>query len=233
MRRIFFIIIFIFLRTTICADELPFGTNDKLTYEVRLFGFKIGSQIDEVIGIEELNTQQTYHLRSTIKSNPFFSHYYYLSEQLDSWVQTSTLLPVLTIKDIDRKKYHKHYISTFDHINQKAVVFSQHTDITRTIDIFPNTRDFLSLIYYLRNQDLKVGNSYLLSLLTSDEVEKIKVNIVKEEMVSTPAGRFKTLKVIAGTDIIVWFTIDKTHIPVKIEIKTEVGQLKAYLGKKE
>jgi hypothetical protein len=234
MQRIFFIIAAILINTISFAQQLPFNLGEKFTYDVRLFGFKIGTQIDEVIGIERINNQQTYHLRSIIKSNPFFSKFYHLSEQIDSWVGTSTLLPVHVIVDIDRKKYRKCYVYSIDYTHQKVTILHKHRNIIKTTNILPNTLDSLSLIYYLRTQDLKVGNSYNLSMLHKDGVKKIKVDIIKEEKVSTPYGRFMALKAKhSGTGITVWFTQDKAHIPIKIEVKTSAGLLQAYLRMKE
>ncbi|MEW6097250.1 MAG: DUF3108 domain-containing protein [bacterium] len=237
MKKIFFIVTFFLISSITFAQELPFCVGEEFTYDVMLLGFKIGTQIDQVIAKEIIGEEETYHIKSKIKSNPFFSKFYHLSEQIDTWVGTSSLLPVRVIKDIDRKKYHKCYGFSLNHASQKATILSKHQNTTKTIDIFPNTLDSLSLIYYLRNQDLKVGDLYNLAILTRHGVEQIKVNIVKEEEVSTPSGKFMTLKVEQSgsdiTDIIVWFTNDNTHIPVKIEVKTEAGRLKAYLRKKK
>ena len=249
--RMFLMSIFILISSIVFAQEevlpqevlpqevspRPFVcVGEKFTYEVRLLGFKIGTQIDQVLGKELINGQETYHFKSEIKTNPFFSKFYYLSEQIDSWVGTSNLLPVRTITDIDRGKYRKHYEFLVNHANKKATVSSEHSNTTQQIDITSNTLDSLSLIYYLRNQELKLGNSYNFTLLTKSGVEQVKVRIVKEEKVSTPYGKSTTLmakQIGADTDITIWFTTDKTHIPVKIEVGTEAGLLTAYLCKKE
>lgn len=218
------------------AQKSLLNTGEKFTYDVELFGFKIGTQINQVMAKEIINGIETYHLKSEIESNPFFSKFYQLSEQIDSWVEISSLLPVRIIQNIDRKKYQKCYELTVEHVNQKATILSKHRNETKQIDIPPVTLDSLSLIYYLRNQNLKLGDSYDLSILTNDEVKQIKVNIVKKENISTPYGNFMTLKTKQSgtdTDIIVWFTTDKVHLPVKIEVETKVGRLKSYLRKKE
>lgn len=232
--RTILILVFILISHPLFALETPFKVGEKFTYEVKLFGFKIGSQTNEVISMEKINNQQTYHLSSTIKSNPFFSRYYKLSQQIASWVETSSLLPIQIIKDVETKKYHQSYLFLLDHLNQKATITSKHTETTEQVNIFPKTLDCLSLIYYLRNQELKVGNSYDLSILSDHGVTQIKVNIVKEEKVSTPYGKLVTLKAEqSDSNIIVWFTKDKFHIPVKIEVEIEIGRLKADLCKKE
>jgi len=231
--RIIFILVFILIsKTIIFAMETPFQVGEKLTYEVRLFGFKIGTQTDEVITIERINNQQTYHLSSKIKSNPFFSKYYRLSEEIDTWIGTSNLLPIQIIKNVDCKKYYKSYLFSLDQVNQKATITSRHGKTTTQVDILPNTLDSLSLIYYLRNQNLKVGNLYDLAMITSHGVKQIQVKVVKEEKVSTPYAELMTLKVEeSSSDIIVWFSKDRFHIPVKIEVKTNIGRLMAYLCK--
>lgn len=234
MQKISFIIIFILINTFSFAQNLPFSVGEKFTYDVRVFGVKIGTQINEVIGIERINDQLTYHIRSIIKSDPYFSKFYHLSEQIDTWIGTSTLLPVHVIVNIDRKEYNKCYVYSIDYTNQKVIISHKHKNITKTKNILPNTLDSLSLIYYLRTQDLKIGNSYNLSLLHKDGVKEVKVKIIKEENVSTPYGKFITLKAKHfGGDTTVWFTKDKTHIPIKIEVETSPGILNAYLRIKE
>jgi len=184
------------------------------------------------VGKEIINGKETYHLRSKIISNRFFAKFYYLSEQIDTMVGILNLLPVHVIKNVDCKKYRKCYEFSVDHENQKATITSKHHNTIKTVAIPPITLDSLSLIYYLRNQNLNVGNSYNLGILTNHGVEQVKVNIVKKEKVSTPDGEFVTLKAIQSDgDTTVWFTTDKKHIPVKIKVKTKAGELKAYLRK--
>ncbi|MDI6734599.1 MAG: DUF3108 domain-containing protein [bacterium] len=233
--RIFLISIFILITPIVFAQEDFVCVGEKFTYEVRLLGFKIGTQIDQVLGKEIINTEETYHLKSEIKTNPFFSKFYYLSEQIDSWVRTSNLLPVRTITDIDRGKYRRHYEFSVNQTNKKATIFNKQNQETKEINITANTLDSLSLIYYLRNQELKVGNLYNFNLLTRSGTEQVKVAIVKEEKMTTPYGNFTALmakQVGAETDIVIWFATDKTHTPVKIAVKTEAGLLSAYLCKK-
>jgi len=230
--RIIFILVFILINHTLFALETPFKVGEKFTYEVKLFGFKIGSQINEVIAIERINNQQTYHLSSRINSNPFFSKYYRLSEQIDTWVGTSNLLPVHIIKNVDCKKYQKSYLFSLDQVNQKATITSRHEKTTNPLAIFPKTLDSLSLIYYLRNQDLRIGDLYDLAIITDHGIKQVKVKVVREEIVATPYAELMTLKAEqSDSDILVWFTKDRFHIPVKIEVETNIGRLKAYLCK--
>lgn len=66
------------------AQKSLLNTGEKFTYDVELFGFKIGTQINQVMAKEIINGIETYHLKSEIESNPFFSKFYQLSEQIDS-----------------------------------------------------------------------------------------------------------------------------------------------------
>ncbi len=87
-----------------------------------------------------------------------------------------------------------------------------------------------ALIYYLRGKDLKPDDSRSLALLNEDGDKEITVRVEKQERVRVSYGDFSTLKVIESSGgVIIWFTNDRNHLPVKIECQTNAGWLKAEL----
>ena len=104
--------------------------------------------------------------------------------------------------------------------------------------------DPISYVYYLRNQDLSIGNSYKFFSYDRKKIREVIVNISAKETVRVSAGTFNCLKIepVSGDgkpllknngQMRVWLSDDSVRLPVKIEQKTNIGTIVMKLkGKK-
>lgn len=230
-------ILFLLLGNFIDAKESPFNVGDKLIYELKLRGINAGTQIDEVIAEETENKQLTYHFYSQIKTNKIVSVFYKRFEKIDCWARQKDLLPVRVIKNIYLKKDKKHYDLQFNHQNHQTIIISKkneekNEEETINLPAYLNTFDPVSLIYYLRNQELRIGDTYQVGILSISNPEKVTIQVVSQEKINCPYGKFDTIRVKQYPNgVIVWFTKDSRHLPVKIQVNTKVCPLTAELVK--
>ena len=102
--------------------------------------------------------------------------------------------------------------------------------------------DPISVLYSLRNKDLKLNDKYEYHILGENEIKFLTTEVMNNERVKVPAGKYNCIKVIPysnnGKNIFkengymtVWFSNDNKKIPVKIELKTNIGNLVLKLKK--
>jgi hypothetical protein len=100
--------------------------------------------------------------------------------------------------------------------------------------------DVVSGFYFLRNQDLEVGNLLQLNLFDSNEYLPTKVEVLRRERIGLSGSRevdtlvlhplFKTAGFFRRTgDIMIWLTDDRFRVPVRMETTILLGKVTANL----
>ena len=89
-----------------------------------------------------------------------------------------------------------------------------------------------SLIYFLKNNDIKLNNKYSYNLFDGKKIKEILFSVLKIEKVSVPYGSFDCFNIIPITDenliknngmIELWYSADENKFPIKIMLKTKIG----------
>ena len=106
----------------------------------------------------------------------------------------------------------------------------------KTFKLAKPVYDPIAFIYYLRSQDLSLGDSFKFLSAGSGKVKEVIVNITKVENIKVSAGVFNCLKIEPVSsdgkpllknngEMRVWLSNDKERLPVKIELKTNIGTM--------
>ena len=160
---------------------------------------------------------------------------YKLRDEIDLIVNPEDFSIQKIEKNILEGSWKKHYIAEIDSNNN---VITEDNILENDEKLF----DPISVIYSIRNQDLNIGNKYSFSVLGIDEIRPIIVEVKSKETIQVPTGTYKCKKVVpASADdkpilknsgyMTVWFTDDDKKIPVKIEQKTNIGNMVLKLKK--
>lgn len=103
--------------------------------------------------------------------------------------------------------------------------------------------DFISAIYFLRTQPLKVGQSFELAVSDSGQTVRVPVRVVERKTVKSVVGRTPTFRVEIGLfgagrlvsdregQMTLWITDDERRIPVRARLTADVGTLDIKLKK--
>lgn len=188
-----------------------------------------------------------YHFSATGRTYSSYEWFYKIRDYYDTYVDKQTLLPELSIRDINEGKYRLYDKITFDQSAKKAASLrgktKEEAKLT-TYDIDPCMHDILSIFYYTRNLDfnnLKQGTTIPIKIFIDKEVWPLKLEYRGKDANKKikGLGRFKTIKfgpeVIEGyyfkkdTQMNVWVTDDNNKIPVMIESPVSVGSIKVVL----
>lgn len=217
--------------------EKPSATllvGEKLTYDVKWLGIPVGQVILENHGLEEINGEEAYHLTCATFSNKFLSNFFKIEDTVHTWISPAGGYPVRFEKEIKEGHYTKHQVVEYDHENLTATY--HRIDKKRkiiTMPIPPAVQDVFSTLYWVRQQDLTLGQHLLLDVNADEKNWVVEVEIKEKGVFDTkPIGKVKafTLKPTASHNgkplekgkILVWLTADHRRIPLAFKIKANV-----------
>jgi hypothetical protein len=127
----------------------------------------------------------------------------------------------------------------FDHAAGKLVwtkVEQNQKPSATTLPFTGPIQDVLTLIYFVRTQNLKPGQSFDVAMVDAGHTYRCSVNVVAGKKMSTAVGRVNTVRVepaifddnrevrSRGT-LSIWLTDDARHIPVKAQVKAPIGTI--------
>lgn len=187
--------------------------------------------------LDYLNAQPVFHLTgrgSTFKS---YSWIYKVDDKYESFIDTTTLLPMKFERNINENGKKKSEYVRFVHQKQKA--FSNN----KTFSIPACTQDVLSAVYYARNINYdayKPGDKIPFEMFIDEEVHHLYIRYLGKFTIKTRYGTFKTIKIkpllVAGTifsggeNMEIYVSDDENRIPVRISSPILVGSIKVDLN---
>ncbi|MBR9923113.1 MAG: DUF3108 domain-containing protein [Bacteroidetes bacterium] len=215
----------------------------KIYYNLNFVWIPAGEVVFKVDGMDG-----QYHLSATGKTYSSYEWFFKVRDQYDSYIDSETLLPYLSIRDVQEGGYTLYEKTTFNQRSNKA-----HVVRGRAIDNIKEDKEFsinscmhdvLSIVYYARNLDFSSydeGHDFPINIFMDKEEWPLNVQYKgKESDVKIKGlGRFNTIKfspqLISGevfpddAQMTVWVSDDRNKVPVMIESPLSVGSVKAVL----
>jgi hypothetical protein len=214
-------------------DNVAFGPGEKLSFDINYGFINAGSATMEVEDFIEYNGRPCYQIVSTANSNKFFSSFYRVEDRVESIVDARGIYSWRFDKKLSEGNYRSHRHYEFDQLNNKVVYEKD------TIEIAPFVQDALSVLYYVRTQNLKVGQSVFVENFTDGKKYTLEVKVHRRESIKVSAGKFDCLVVeplllTSGIfkhegKLTVWLTDDRLKMPVLMKSKVLVGSISAEL----
>ena len=184
------------------------------------------------------------------KSTGAFAKVMKINDHWRSLVDTNSLKPVLSYREIQESRYYLK--ETVDFRTDIATVTSEkkdHIKKTKKHKIPSDVFDMVSAYYYLRNVDYKnlnVNEKIAVKAFFEDKLYNFSIQYKGIESVKTKLGKIKAHKITPvmpgnelfdGEDSInIWLSADKNQIPLKIKAKMFVGaveiEIKSFEGLK-
>lgn len=234
-------------QSNICSvDNRAFKDGEQLTYKLYYnWNFVWLSAGEVTFNVRELEDQ--YHLSAVGTTYKSYEWFFKVRDYYESYVDKETLLPKVSVRDVEEGKYRLYDHVTFDQDNGKAFSLrgkSQETAEMSNYNIDRCMHDVLSMVYFLRNVDIssyRKGDSLPLKVFMDKESWPLRMTYAgKEQGVKVKGmGRFNTLRVSPeviegdifeeGTEMNIWVTDDKNRVPLLIESPLSVGSVKAVL----
>ncbi|MBN2406782.1 MAG: DUF3108 domain-containing protein [Elusimicrobia bacterium] len=228
-------------------DLHNWSVGEKLTFSIRWGVVTCGYAHMEVKEKIQLSGRDTYRLVTTARSASFFDPFYKVRDRIESYLDVEKLHTVRYEQSNREGSYEKDLTIIYDHEHKVAYEYNARKDPEYKkgdrFDITDDIQDVLSSLYYLRTKDLEVGKKFEFDVGTGKRTWPLEIEVVREEKVKVPAGKFKTFVVIprlrdecifkAKGDLEVWVTADKKKHPVKMRSKIDIGSITAVLVEKK
>jgi len=223
------------------AATLPYPVGEDITYQIYWGIIPVG-RVRVVYERVEENGRALLAIRSTARSNRVLAKFYPVNDLIESIIDPATFLPVRFTKKISEGRYWTHEITTFDHAQRRAHFESKKSGIQRDYPIDADTRDILTMMYYLRSQPFVAGTKPVYRVVADEKLYDFTIDIQKEEKVKTdhygsvasvkvePLAAFQGLFIRKGR---AWFWIsrDRRQLAVKMAAQVPVASISLVLDK--
>jgi hypothetical protein len=215
--------------------QQSFVTGEKLTFSIGWEFISAGTAVLSVGEIRIIKNRPCYQFSAVTSSNSFFSTMYKVRDTLYSYTDVEGLYPLQYSKAANEGNYQRHFTVDFDHENLQAHINDIDSGQT-TISIPMFVQDIISSFYFMRTQDVKVGQNYTISVFDNGKAKNVKIEVVKKETVEVEAGEFNCIVVKTPigpfknkSDLFIWLTDDRRKMPVLMKSKIAIGSVRAEL----
>lgn len=215
--------------------DLPFRPGERLVFRLKWSFIPAGEAVLEVLPIETLNGEQTFHFVMTAKTNAFVDAFYKVRDRIDAYTDIDMTHTVLYRKKQHEGSTKRDVVVTFDWQENEAQ-YTTDKEKRDPIAIQPGSFDPLSIFYRARLFDPAENDEIEHPVTDGKKCVIGKARIVKREKLKLSSGTYDTyllepdLKHIGGVfkkskkaKIKLWVTADSRRIPVKIKSKVAVG----------
>ena len=216
------------LLTTSIWGNPPNFVGEELKYSAGFRLFPAGNAILSLT-LDSLNGKPAFLLATSVNTNSFLDAFYTVRDETLSWLNIMDFSLLKAVKKIREGKYHRnHSIHT---IGDSLLIWNK-----KYFTITEPVYDPIAFIYFLRSQELSLEDSFHFLSAGEKKVREVWVNITGIEKIKVPAGNFDCLKVEPispdgkpllknNGELRVWLSNDDNKLPVKIEMKTNIGTM--------
>lgn len=183
--------------------------------------------------LERYNGKPVYHCVATGTTYSFFDNFFKLRDRYETYIDTSNMLPVKFIRNVDEDGYKIYNNVTFNHEAGTAVSTNGVFKVTNCI------QDVISSVYYARNIDFtkyKPGDKVPFDMFLDDEIYHLYLKYEGKENIKTKYGKFRAIKFKpllikgaifqGGEKMTVWVSDDANRLLLRAESPIAVGSIK-------
>ncbi len=215
------------------VENVAFGVGERFSFDINYGFINAGTATMEVARLIEYGGRPCYQLVTRANSNSFFSTFYTVDDRVESIIDAIGLFSWRFEKNLREGSYRSNRTYAFDQREHRTVYKGD------TIEVAPWVQDAVSVLYFVRTQELKVGTSVFVDNFTDGENYKLEVKVLKKENITVEAGNFDCIVVEPLTQSVgvfkhegrlkVWLTDDRLKMPVLMKSKILVGSISAEL----
>ncbi|MEO6820795.1 MAG: DUF3108 domain-containing protein [Ginsengibacter sp.] len=223
--------------TTFCGlKNTAFMAGEEITMKVyyTTLGMYVGAgEAKFTTSLTRYNNKAVYHCVATGITYSFFDNFYKVRDKYESYIDTSSMLPVKFVRNVDEGGTKFYHNVTFNSSNNTAVSQNGLFKVT------PCIQDVISSVYYARNIDYskyKPGDKIPFDMFLDDEVYHLYLKYEGRENIKTKYGKFKAIKMKpllikgsifqGGEKMTIWVSDDPNHILLRAESPISVGSIK-------
>lgn len=217
------------------VDNRAFAPGEYIHFVIRYGFVKAGSATMSVEQTEHKG-RPCYLLKTTASSAPSFDWAYKVRDWTASYIDKERFHSLRFEKHLSEGSYKADVVVDFDQTHRRAT-FSEEEGKSRTFSIPENVLDALGALFFVRTQELKVGQEFTVPAADNTKTYQIKVIVHRMEEIEA-AGKKRMCYVVEpvmadGSGIFkkngrltVWLTADPKKLPIKMDSKVFVGSIR-------
>jgi Protein of unknown function (DUF3108) len=218
----------------------PFRPGETLTYDVNWSVFPAG-KLTATLSRNKEGPGDSYTVTTTADSQGFVSLLYKVQDEFQSVFNPETLCSIQISKQINEGRRHKITKITFDR-DRGLAILDEHdvgggdTPPKHDEHEIPScAQDIITAFYYVRSQPLQVGRNLKVAINDGSKTKIVVAAITGRKKIQTPLGDREALRVepsVFGNlyekkkgKIVIWFSDDEYHFPLRIRASLKVGAI--------
>jgi hypothetical protein len=215
-----------------------FQSGEHLKYKVK-YGILNGGEADLTVGTQQIGYKRYYRATAEAGTVGIARSLAKIHDTYESYFDTTTCLPIKSIRDINENDYRKYSETLFRRTDNTVINL-----LNETRPVPPGTLDILSAFYYARRyifkKEMKKDEIINLTTFFDDQIYIVKIRYKETLDFRTDFGKMKCLRFVPvlesdspfkdEDDLQIWVSDDGNYIPVFIKIKLPVGSLKCELS---
>jgi hypothetical protein len=203
---------------------------EKLAFDVYYNSIPAGHASLEVSS-EATPEGSVYRITSSAQSNDVVSAFYEVDDQAVTDLDATTF-------EMRRSEKHIREGSSSKHISVSYGPTGTARSGEETFHVDPGTTDILSALYFVRGQNLQVGEDLIVGTFDNGKCYRARVRVIGREKVSTHHGSYDCIVVAPQLEegffaktgkLLIYLTDDALKLPVLLRSKVKVGSFVAEL----
>lgn len=191
--------------------------------------------------VMNIDNRIAYNYHARFKSSDSYSYFYWLDDQLTTFVEKDTFLPIKYSLIQREKRQDVDDLQLFDFQKLKTFTFykrvkkDSNRDEKLSVYIPKYAQDSFSALQFVRGLPLKKGDKYEFPVITRGKVWLLKVEVMGTETIDVMDTETSAIKIKAEThfpgvlkksgDIFFWYSNDDLRKLLKFQAKVKIGSL--------
>lgn len=217
-----------------------YSPGEKLTFDVSWSVFPAG-KLTATLSRDNDGPRDFYRVTTTADSEGFASLLYKVQDKFQSVFNPETVCSIEISKQINEGNRHKITKITFDRDRGLAILDERDAGggdrhpKHEEHEIPPCAQDIITAFYYVRSQPLNVGQKLKLAINDGSKTKIVVAAVTGRRKIQTPLGDREALRVepsVFGNlyenkkgKIVIWFSDDEYHFPLRIKASLKVGAI--------
>ena len=237
MKKILIISFILFSELVFSQTEFPYGAGEHAAYKLYFGSIFVGHAELEVKEITSIKGVPSFHVIGKGRTNTFFDIFFKVRDVYQTFIDSSTLLPVQFKRDVNEGGYLINQNYVFNHKENKVITKD-------SIFFIPeNTQDMLSAFFYARTFKKEIvlakTNMFEIPIFIDEDNSRIEIRYLRNEIINTKWGKINCMvfqpimqegRVFEnGEEMKIWVSDDSNHLLIKVEAKIWAGRVGAML----
>lgn len=159
--------------------QLPVG--EKLVFSIRWLGLEAGRTTVTIKEIVKINGRDCYHIQAFTRTTYILDLLFRIRDYHDTYVDTEGFYSHRFVKRASEGELSYDETNDFDYVQNKAFYTNKRKNESKVTDLPGKVQDIVSVSYWFRSQDVKVGDSVKAYLHSDEKNYDVTISVLNKE----------------------------------------------------